>query len=93
MLHFTLFGECEVSYWIARRHWGRGIATAPLRRFVAEQTQRRLHARAAKDNAGSIRVLQRCGFVVCGEGRALAEARGVDVDEWVFRLAAQPVPQ
>ena len=54
-----------------------------------------LHARAAKDNAASIRVLLKCGFVVCGEGRALAEARGHEVDEFVFRLdgAAAPMPQ
>ena len=93
VLRFTLFGDCEISYWIARPHWGRGIATAALRRFLAEHAQRPLHARAAKDNAGSIRVLQRCGFIVCGEGRALAEARGTEVDEFVFRLDAEPVPQ
>ena len=93
VLRFTLFGDCEISYWIARPHWGRGIATAALRRFVAEQAPRPLHARVAKCNAGSIRVLQRCGFVVCGEGRAFAEARGVEVEEFVFRLGAQPVPQ
>lgn len=92
VLCFSLFGEWELSYWIARPHWGRGVATAALHLFLAERTQRPLHARAAKDNVGSIRVLKRCGFIVCGEGRALAEARGVEVDEWVFRLDAGPVP-
>ena len=89
---FLLFGEREVSYWIDRARWGRGIATAALRRFMAEQAERPLHARAAKDNAASIRVLLKCGFVVCGEGRGLAEARGHEVDEFVFCLDAAPGP-
>ena len=92
VLSFVLFGEREVSYWIARELWGRGIATMALQLFIAEQAERPLHARAAKDNAASIRVLRKCGFVVCGEGRALAEARGCEVDEFVFRLDAGPAP-
>ena len=89
---FLLLGEREVSYWIDRARWGRGIATAALRRFMAEQAERPLHARAAKDNAASIRILLKCGFAVCGEGRALAEARGHEVDEFVFRLDGAPGP-
>ena len=86
VLAFEFMGERELSYWVDRAHWGRGIATAALRCFLREQTHRPLHARAAKDNLASIRVLQRCGFVVCDEGIALAEARGVPTEEFVFRL-------
>jgi RimJ/RimL family protein N-acetyltransferase len=78
--------ERGLTYWIARARWGQGIATGALRQFLAEQPSRPLHARAAKDNATSIRVLRRCGFITCGEGRGYAEARGKEIDELMFRL-------
>jgi RimJ/RimL family protein N-acetyltransferase len=28
--------EREIRYWIGREHWGRGIATASVRAFIAE---------------------------------------------------------
>ena len=49
---------------------------------------RPLFARAAKDNAGSIRVLQKCGFGISGEDRGFANARSGEVDEFVLRLEA-----
>lgn len=52
-----------VGYWIARRYWGRGIATKALREFLAVVNERPLHAHVAAHNAGSIRVLEKCGFV------------------------------
>ena len=86
VLSYLEGGEREVSYWIGRPHWGRGLATHALRQFLAEQIERPLHARAAKDNLASIRVLERCGFKACGEGRGFAEARGAEIEELVFRL-------
>ena len=93
VLAFEFMGEREVSYWVDRAHWGRGIATAALMRFLGEQRQRPLYARVAQDNAASIRVLAKCGFIACGKGRALAEARGIETAEFVFRLNAGAVPQ
>ncbi len=83
---FEQGGEREVTYWIARAHWGRGIATRALRLALAELTTRPLHARAAADNVGSIRVLTHCGFVVCGADRGFARARGAEIDELLLRL-------
>ena len=57
-------GEREVTYWIDRTYWGRGIATAALRELLAEVPERPLYARAAADNEGSLRVLHKCGFRV-----------------------------
>ncbi|MGY0487310.1 GNAT family N-acetyltransferase [Streptomyces sp. WG-D5] len=79
-------GELEVTYWIDRAHWGRGVATAALRALLAEVTERPLHARAAADNQGSIRVLEKCGFVVTGHDRGFAHARDTEIDEVVLRL-------
>lgn len=60
-------GEREVGYWISRECWGMGLATGALREFLARVGgSRQIHARAAKDNAASLRVLKKRGFEVCG---------------------------
>jgi len=85
---FVLDGQREVTYWIGRPHWGRGRATQALAAFLALETTRPLFARAAKDNAGSIRVLSKCGFRLVGEGRWFSNARGAEIDEVILRLDA-----
>ncbi|MFI8004226.1 GNAT family N-acetyltransferase [Streptomyces sp. NPDC086010] len=80
--------EREVTFWIDRAHWGRGLATAALRALLDAVPERPLRARASADNAGSLRVLQKCGFAVTGTDRGYAEARGEDTDEVVLRLDA-----
>jgi ribosomal-protein-alanine N-acetyltransferase len=59
---FVVEGDTEVTYWIRRDRWGRGIATAALAELLREVTTRALFARVAADNAGSARVLRRNGF-------------------------------
>jgi RimJ/RimL family protein N-acetyltransferase len=59
-------GERYVGYWIGKEHWGQGIASAALAAFLGEVTTRPLHARAAKHNVASIRVLEKCGFAISG---------------------------
>lgn len=81
-------GEREVTYWIERAHWGRGIATAALRELVTQVPERPLYARAAADNAGSLRVLQKCGFRVTARASGFANARGQEIDEFVLALDA-----
>ncbi|MFE9921313.1 GNAT family N-acetyltransferase [Streptomyces sp. NPDC005774] len=80
-------GEREVTYWVDRAYWGRGIATAALRALLAEVTERPLHARVAADNAGSLRVLEKCGFRVLARETGYAPARGAETDELVLRSA------
>lgn len=82
-------GRPEVTYWIGREHWGRGIATAALVVFLREIAVRPLFATAAADNVASIRVLEKCGFVVCGGAKSLARARGKQMDEVFFTLAGE----
>ncbi|MCW2976195.1 MAG: family N-acetyltransferase [Actinomycetia bacterium] len=76
----------EVSYWIGTEFWGRGIATAALTELLRLVEIRPLYGRAAKDNAGSIRVLEKCGFEPHGEERGYANARGEEIAEVVYRL-------
>ena len=83
---FNLEGHREVTYWIGREDWGRGIATRALQEFLRLETTRPLYAGAASDNAGSIRVLTKCGFRIAGEGRGFAYGRGEETDEVRLRL-------
>ncbi|MFE7194329.1 GNAT family N-acetyltransferase [Kitasatospora sp. NPDC057541] len=80
-------GEREVTYWIGREYWGRGAATAALRELLAALLERPLHARVAADNGGSVRVLEKCGFVVTRRERGFANARGEEIDEVVLTLS------
>lgn len=63
---FKRDGLDAVGYWIAREHWGRGIASRAFALFLQEVTLRPLHATAARANAASIRVLEKCGFRLTG---------------------------
>ena len=85
---FDLEGRREVTYWIGREDWGRGIATRALQEFLQLEATRPLYAGAASDNVGSIRVLTKCGFRTVGEGREFAHGRNEETDEVVLRLDA-----
>jgi [ribosomal protein S5]-alanine N-acetyltransferase len=83
---FPIEGDVEVTYWIRADWWGRGVATAALAALLAEAPARPLHARVAADNAGSIRVLERNGFVRVGSEESFAPARRATVTELILRL-------
>ena len=83
-------GQPEVTYWIGREHWGKGVATRALSEFLANVNRARpMRARVAKDNHGSRRVLERCGFVVVGEDKGFANARGREIEELLLALPAE----
>ena len=46
---------------------------------------RPLHARAASDNAASLRVLAKAGFVPVGREVSFAPARGAEIEETILR--------
>ena len=79
-------GEREVTYWIGRPHWGRGIATCALAAFLTVEPSRPLDGRVAADNVASRRVLEKCGFRVVGTERGFAGARAAEIEELVLRL-------
>ena len=80
-------GTLEVSYWIGREYWGKGIATRALAKFLTLVPTRPLYARAAADNHASIRVLEKCGFRLTGHEMGFANARGAEIQEVVMELA------
>lgn len=84
---FEQFGEREITYWLGREYWGKGIATRALSMFLADEPIRPLYARVAKDNLASLRVLQKCGFVITGEDRGFANARNAEIEEFILQLS------
>ena len=91
VLGYLMFGEPGVVYWIGREFWGKGYATQALALFLELQKTRPLYARAAKNNLGSIRVLEKCDFKVIGADRGFANARGEAIDEVVLELGDVPL--
>lgn len=79
-------GRPEVTYWIGRDYWGRGVATTTLRLFLTEMHTRPVFARAAADNSASIRVLEKNGFRQVGNATGYANARGQDIEEVILCL-------
>jgi RimJ/RimL family protein N-acetyltransferase len=61
---FPLHDRDHVGYWIDRAFWGRGIASRALWLLLEEVATRPLVATATTSNVASLRVLQKCGFVV-----------------------------
>ena len=80
-------GRHEVTYWLGKPYWGKGIATAALRALLAQVTTRPIYARVAKDNRASLRVLEKCGFTIIGEDKGFANARGQEIEEWLLQLS------
>lgn len=80
-------GKPEVTYWLGREYWGKGIATWALKELlVGHNKTRPMYARVAKDNPGSRRVLEKCGFIVIGESKGFANARGQEIEELLLEL-------
>jgi RimJ/RimL family protein N-acetyltransferase len=79
-------GAREVTYWIDRSCWGQGIATQALTLLLEEISVRPIRARAASDNAGSLRVLQKAGFHPIGTEMSFAAGRATEIEETILEL-------
>jgi RimJ/RimL family protein N-acetyltransferase len=83
---FRIDDQPEVTFCIDRAHWGKGIASAAVQILLAETAERPLYARAATDNLGSLRVLEKAGFRRIGVNRDFAPGRGEEIEETILRL-------
>lgn len=79
-------GSDSIGYWIAREHWGRGIATRAVALMLREFQRRPLFATAAGHNQPSIRVLEKNGFEVVSRRRTAATSRTVERETVVLAL-------
>jgi RimJ/RimL family protein N-acetyltransferase len=87
IVSWELPGERRLGYWLGKEYWGKGIASAALAQFLEQVRARPLHARVAKHNAASIRVLQKCAFTICGEDK-FAGPGGEQGEEFILILEA-----
>jgi len=87
---FDRFGKREISYWIGRKYWGRGIATRAVGAWLQqfEIPEGGLYARVMTDHPASARVLQKNGFEAECNEVFFSDVRGEDVEEtlYVFKL-------
>ena len=83
-------GAVELGYWVARRFWGRGIATEASGALLdIARTLRlpRLQASHFLDNPASGRVLEKLGFEPVGiTAPRMSCARGTEAPAKLFRL-------
>ena len=79
-------GRRLLGYWVGKEYWGRGLATRALAELV-EDLPRPLHAWVAGSNVGSIRVLEKCGFVAVGSHTEYNENLGRPVEEILYELS------
>lgn len=84
---FEMFGESEITYWIDRNYWGKGIATAALKIFLLVERNRPLLGRVAFDNIGSQKVLEKCGFTKLGSNKEFANARKAEIEEYIYEFS------
>lgn len=83
---FVMESDTEITYWIDRNYWGQGIATIALKEFLSIETTRPIFGRVAFDNFGSQKVLERCGFVKIASDKGFANARQMEIEEFIYKL-------
>lgn len=86
---FERSGKPEVTYWIGKEYWGKGLATRALTELLRQVKERPVYARVAKDNTASLRVLEKCGFEISGEDKGFSNARGEEVEEFILALSGE----
>ncbi len=83
---FEIEGEPEITYWIGKEFWGKGIATKALKMFLEIEKSRPIYGRVAFDNFGSQKVLEKCGFEKIGTDKGFANARGKEIEEFIYKF-------
>lgn len=83
---FMIDGDTEITYWIDKKFWGKGIATTALKTFLTIVETRPVFGRVAFDNIGSQKVLEKCGFTRIGQDKGFANARQAEIEEFIYRL-------
>jgi len=86
VVKFLMGDEAEITYAINKAHWGKGITTKALQAFLEIEPTRPIFGRTAFDNIGSQKVLERAGFKKIGQEVSFANARGKEIEEYIYRL-------
>jgi [ribosomal protein S5]-alanine N-acetyltransferase len=84
---FVMFDESEITYWIDKSFWGKGIATVALREFLKIELSRPIYGRTSFDNFGSQKVLLSNNFEKIGTDKGFANGSGEEIEEFVYMLS------
>jgi ribosomal-protein-alanine N-acetyltransferase len=80
--------SAEIGYWLGEAWWGRGIATEAVRGVTATAFREfdllRIFALPFSDNAASVRVLEKAGYVLEGRMPQSAIKDGVVRDQLMY---------
>ena len=83
---FEREGDAELTYWIDKKFWGKGVATKALKELLKNEKARPIFGRVAFDNFGSQKVLEKCNFVKIGTDKGFANARQAEIEEFIYKL-------
>ena len=83
---FEMEGQAEITYWIDKKFWGKGVATKALKEFLKNENTRPIFGRVAFDNFGSQKVLEKCNFIKIGTDKGFANARQAEIEEFIYKL-------
>lgn len=80
--------SAEIGYWLGEAYWGRGIATEALSLVTqyafAQMNYLRLFALPFADNPGSIKVLEKAGYIREGLLRSSSVKFGRPKDQYLY---------
>lgn len=78
----------EIGYWLSKNSWGKGFATEAVnlatQAVFAKGQINRIHAAVFSDNTGSMRVLQKCGYLAEAVLREAIYKHGQFYDNHIF---------
>ncbi|MEO7047977.1 MAG: GNAT family N-acetyltransferase [Ferruginibacter sp.] len=83
---FIMESNNEITYWIDKKYWGKGVGTTALQNFLNIESARPIFGRVAFDNLGSQKLLEKCGFVKIGTDKGFANARRAVIEEYIYKL-------
>ncbi len=86
VVKFVMGEDADITYAMDKQYWGKGITTEAVKQFLQIENTRPLYGRVANDNYGSQRILEKAGFARIGENMYFANARGQEIEEYIYRL-------
>lgn len=80
--------QAEIGYWLAKKHWGKGLATEIAKELVkigfGKMKLKRITAKVFLPNKASVRVLEKNGFKLEGILRKDVRKNGKFYDIYLF---------